>query len=359
MNNQLMVLLIGGYGIVGKQVAVLLNQYYPEINLIIGGRNLTAATQFANSLSNATAINFDIHSPQLPLNVQPQIIVTLANDPDNKVLHFAIENQIAYLDITRWTDKLKTAITHTHSFSQLHAPIVFSSSWMAGIIDNIIIQYATKFSHVENIDINILYSMQDKAGINSVEYMDRMLIPFEVIIDGHTQSFMPFSDGKQVTFKKDKHFWVYRFDTPDQLILPLFIKAKSVSTRIGFNNNMINRFFHFLIRSGIWHLISGKSFNSFRQKLLYSPGKGDEHNILIEINGLDSLNNPIKSTLSITSPKGQSHLTAIGTFIQIHSILNMRLTNQVYFGETLPDKDFVIKILKTEGINIDFNYGSV
>lgn len=354
MNNQLSVLLIGGYGVVGQQVAALLNQYYPNMHIIIGGRNIHTATAFAATLPDASAIQFDINTPQLPDHIRPQLIVTLANDPDNRVLHFAIENKIAYLDITRWTDKLKTAITSTHLFSQLNAPIIFSSSWMAGVAASTIIQHTVKFNQIDSIDINILYSMQDKAGINSVEYMDRMLIPFEVIADGHTQTCRPFTDSRLVNFSESKRFLVYRFDTPDQLTLPLLTKAKSVSTRIGFNSNMANRLFYVLIQSGFWYLISAKRFKSLRQKLLYSPGNGDEHRILINITGLDTTNRPITSTLSITDPKGQSHLTAIGAFNQIHAIFKHKLSNQVYFGETLPNADDVNHIFKKEGVEIHF-----
>lgn len=355
MNNQLSVLLIGGYGVVGKQVAALLNQYYPDVHIIISGRNIHTATAFASTLSKASAIQFNINAPQLPDNIRPQLIVTLANDPDNRVLHFAIKNQIAYLDITRWTDKLKTAITYTHTFDQLHAPIVFSSTWMAGVAASLILRHTLKFKQINSIDINILYSMQDNAGINSVDYMDRMLIPFEVITEGHTQSCMPFSDSRLVSFTDKKRFRVYRFDTPDQLTLPMLTQTRSVSTRIGFNSNITNRLFYVLIHSGFWRLISTQRFKTFRQKLLYNPGKGDEHRILINITGTDSTNRPIQSILSITDPKGQSHLTAIGAFNQIHSIFTQQLSNRVYFGETLPDMNIANNILKKEGVKIDFD----
>lgn len=354
MNHQPTILLIGGYGVVGKQLATLLQQYHPQVHIIIGGRHLATANEFASTLSNASTISFDIDAPELPDDIQPQLVVTLANDADNRVLDFAIEKQIAYLDITRWTDRLKTAVVYTHSAGPLHSPVVFSSGWMAGLVANVIINHTQKFQQLDNIDIDILYSMQDQAGINSVAYMDRMLIPFEITRNGHCISCQPFTDAKLVNFTEKKRFWVYRFDTPDQLTLPLFTQAKTVSTRIGFNKNSANWFLYTLIHSGFWHLISGKRCKGLRQKLLYSPGKGDEHIILITITGRDATNRHLKSTMSLTDPMGQSHLTAIGAFNQINHILTHKLANQVYFGETLANTDSVIKILKKEGVRIDF-----
>lgn len=355
MKNKLSILLVGGYGVVGTQVAELLQKYDKDIAIIIAGRNVDKATKFVNSLFNATALFFDIMAPKLPDDIQPNLIVTLANDPNNRTLKFAIEHHIAYLDITRWTDRLKTAVTYTHSFEQLQSPVVFSSSWMASLPANLIINALKSFNQIDNISINILYSLYDKAGINSVEYMDRMLMPFEVMENGQVVNYKPFTDKKLVHFSNNKKFNVYRFDMPDQLLLPMLTGAKSVSTRIGFDSNITNKLFYFLIHSGFWQLISGRSFKQFRQKLLYNPGKGAEHNIQIILEGENSSHKKITAYLSIAAPKGQTHLTAVGTFLQIITVLYGNLSNKVYFGDSLLNTEQLKQRLIEEGIEITYH----
>ena len=40
-----------------------------------------------------------------------------------------------------------------------------------------------------------------------------------------------------------------------------------------------------MVRSGIWRMISGDTFTSFRHGLLFNPGEGAPHRVRIDIRG--------------------------------------------------------------------------
>ena len=356
MNSNASILLVGGYGQVGQQVINTLYKKFPSISLIIGGRSLNKAVNLANSLPNAQGIAFDIEQPHLPEGINPDLIVALVNDPANSLLKYCIEQKITYLDITRWTDRLKTAIALTQTYHRIDAPVIFSSSWMAGIPSALAISMAKNFSKLDKIDIDILFAIKDNAGPNSVDYMDRLTIPFETTQNGQPVLTYAFTDKKQVRFKDKKLYPVFRFDTPDQLVLPAITQAQSVSSRIGFDDQISNILLYLLVRTGIWKLLSSDRFKKLRRSILYQPGSGDHHQVRVTLSGIDFDGKKQQQSLLIDDPAGQVHLTATGTSILIEEILQQQLSAKVYFGETITHDDSLKARLQEENISLSFDH---
>ncbi|WP_416777909.1 hypothetical protein ACNFJN_06730 [Xenorhabdus budapestensis] len=88
---------------------------------------------------------------------------------------------------------------------------------MAGIVATFINDISQSF---KSIDMSVLYSLNDKAGPNSIDYMDRLKIPFIVKNNGKYQKVRPFSDERVVLFNDGNLHKVFRVDMPDQFILP-------------------------------------------------------------------------------------------------------------------------------------------
>ena len=147
---------------------------------------------------------------------------------------------------------------------------------------------ARTLQKTERIDISVLFSLKDKSGPNSVEYMDRLATPFETLIDGQPQQVFPYTDSRRVKFPGGYTTPVYRFDTPDQLTLPQATGAKTVATRIAFDDISSTQLLRVLIRSGVWKLISGDRFTQLRRSLLYNPGSGASHEIDVAVDGSDA-----------------------------------------------------------------------
>ncbi len=354
VDRNLSVLLVGAYGVVGRQVAAILRRDAPNLPLILAGRHLEKATALAEEVGNATAISLDITAPVLPTEITPALIVALVNDPDDHLLNFAINNRIPYLDITRWTARLQSTLVNVLASPEIESLVVFASSWMASLPATLAKGMASNFQAVDQIELNILYAIKDKAGPNSAEYMDRLHVPFEVIEAGKRQTYFPMSTGKSIQFADGKTHRVFRFDTPDQAILPSLTGAAGVSSRIGFDDKISNYLLCFLAKSGVWRLISGKLFKAVRRAILYNPGAGDAHQIRITITGQDESGNELVQSLLVLDPKGQTHLTALGVAILIERILETQAQPQpltgITFGEALLNPQLVTQRLLAEGI---------
>jgi hypothetical protein len=194
---------------------------------------------------------------------------------------------------------------------------------MAGICATIAAGIAQELHRVESIDISVLYALQDKAGPDSAEYMDRLATPFEVTKGGRRARVRPLSDGRRVAFPDGGLARVYRFDTPDQLTLPATTGATTVAARIGFDSALTTSLLVALVRSGAWRLISGERFTWLRRRLLYNPGPGAGHQVAVEVAGYDIGGRSVAVRAGISDPLGQTHLTAVATLVQLERLLGL------------------------------------
>lgn len=349
------VLIAGGYGVVGSQIARLLRKRYPEIEILLGGRSPGQGQELAEELGRAAAVRLDLSRPNplAGLERQPTIVLAAVNDIDDNLMLDAISAHIPYIDITRWTERMRGSILRAAMEDTSGAPVVFASSWMAATIGILVRDMAAGFRQVDRIEVGILYAAKDKSGPNSVEYMDRMALPFEVREEGRAVMAYPFRKGMETEFPGVGRFPLYRFDTPDQMTLPFVTGARSVAARIGFDDGTSGPFLSFLVRSGLWGLFSGERFRKLRHGLMYNPGEGGAHRVRIDIEG-EGAHGPARESWIVTDSRGQTHLTATGAMIQLDRLICQgTLPAGIQVAEAVTDTEAARRIMNEEGISVD------
>jgi saccharopine dehydrogenase-like NADP-dependent oxidoreductase len=355
MNTNDAVLIAGGYGVVGQQAAQVIRQRHPDLPLIIGGRNPAKAETLARELTNADIAMLDVEQPN-PLNgLRPRAILAVVNDPLDYLLLDAVRGGIPYVDITRWTERVKIAVSGT-SAKVLQAPVLLSSAWMAGVAAVVAVAISRQLRGIDRIDISVLYSLKDKAGPNSAEYMDRLATPFSVMLNGMHKQVYPYTDPRTITFPNGYKGKAYRFDTPDQFTLPTTIGARTVAARIAFDDAMATMLLVVLIRSGLWKLMSAQWFTPLRRSLLYNPGSGASHQIVIDAVGQDESGNAKTIQATIVDSQGQTHLTAVGALIQLERLLGLDgalpPAPGIVYPDTAPQIDSALQALCYFGIAV-------
>lgn len=314
------VLLVGGYGVVGAQVARLIRNYHPDWRILIGGRAPQKGEALARETGNAEAIHVDVTQPAPLENIQTNAVIQLVNDPQDFLLLNAAERGIPLVDITRWTERFQAAYNKLKTMP-LSAPVILSSAWMAGTAALSALAAAQTLTTVQSVEIGIQYSLKDKSGPNAVEYLDRFAIPFEVTRGGKVESVYAFSEARKVNFLHGKPRTAYLFDIPDQFTLPRILHAETVLGRLTFDDDVSTWILSRLVRSGIWKLLSGGQFTSLRRSILYNPGKGGEHQVTIEVTGLNAIRQRQGVAIRICDPQGQTHLTALGAVTQFRRLV--------------------------------------
>lgn len=339
----------------GHQVAAILRRRQPDVRLVLAGRRLDAVRAVAAPL-HADAMLLDIDAPDLGEVTKDAIVVGLANDLHDRLLIATSEAGASYLDVTRWTAAQKQALATVAARGRPAAPLVFASSWMASTIGLAARNAARDMASVDRIDLAILYGLSDRAGPNSVAYLDRIATPFRTMEDGVWRERRGFRDGQTRDFGEGGTHELYRFDTPDQDTLPALTGARTVDARIAFDGRVETRLVHVLVASGVWKALSGRRFEKLRRSILYHPGDGAAHRVRIELEGFGSKGEAIRRVVQVVDPEGQTRLTALGAVVQIERLLGRlgpALEAGAHLGEAMPDPAPAIALLKSEGVRIE------
>ena len=173
---------------------------------------------------------------------------------------------------------------------------------------------------------------------------------------GKIRTVKPIAEPKHVKFKKGFSTKTYRFDTPDQLTLPMLSTVKNVSSRIAYDDKHTVGFLSFMFRSGFWRIINRPMFKGLRHSLLYNPGEGGSHEFLLALRGkgTDGLHKHVRA--SLLDDEGQTHMTALGGVIQVERALTLRGNTQIdpgiTFSECHENVDIALTTLQEHGIKI-------
>ena len=353
-NHPQTILVVGGYGIVGSRIAKILDRRNPQARVLLGGRSIDKAKALASQFSQAQGVAFDVDDPaslsRLPQ--RPDVIIVAVNDLHDVTLHAAIKAGISLIDVTRWTERVRD-LEAIVAAARPQSSVVAGSSWMACVPGALTLAEAALLDQVDSIDISVLYAMKDVSGGNSVEYMDRLATPFPVLREGRQAVAIPYTEKRKVRFDNGVQASVYRFDSPDQHILPRLTGAGSVAARIAFDDKATTWIFWLIIRSGLWDLFSGERFKSLRRGLLHNPGAGAPHRVRVDLVGVRG-GHKLRRTLHVVDGEGQSHMTAVGAVLQAEWVLGLNGFEApgggLHYGESMGPLPMLRSALAAEGV---------
>ena len=343
------IVLIGGSGVVGRELVKLLVSR--GIELVIAGRNAGRAEPMLE-LCRQGGVAARFEALDLTAEAQPTLearaVVTLVNDPADSALAAALAAGVPYVDIARWTSRLALSVTRTSAVAA-RAPLVFSSAWMGGIAPRVAAALGASLGPLDTVEIAVRYAVADASGADSVEYMDRMSLPFEVIVDGRQTQVMPLSGGQVVDIGGHATH-VSRIDTPEQWTMPATLGVRTAALRIGFDDALASLGLRALHRLGVFCLLRGERFTAARQGLLRSSGsehrEGAETSCRVDVRTRAGITNHV----TLVDPKGQAHLTAVGTLLSLELALREDTRPGVHFPEQDPANAELLDRLATFGI---------
>lgn len=330
MSNTGAVLIVGGYGVVGRQICELLASRHPTLPIWVGGRSLEQAQSTANQWPNATGVYIDVedNDPLASFPVLPEVIVVSVNDHHDRLLLCAARRGIALIDIARWQKRQDDARQRLANVP-LSKPVILASGWMASAAAVVAAAYRRSPQPAKRIDIDVLFSSADKAGPDSVTSFVDMHHPFTIHDKGKERRVRGMADPKPVRFSSGRVVKVRRFSSPDQSTLVMTGHTESASARMAFDNTAMTSVFALFARSGIWGLLSA----SKRRTLLYKPGPGASHEFIVEIE-----ENTGTQRILVKDTLGQTHMTAISAVNQVERVLGLNHRLPPAIGITYPEQ---------------------
>lgn len=336
---------MGGYGTVGGDLTRLAAPSWP---LLLTGRTPERGRALADEVG-ASVRRWDLSDPE-PFTAKVRAVISTVNDPDDRVLLAALRGGVPYVDITRWTARLQRA-TAVAAVTPPTAPVLLSSSWMGGVTGLVTAALAYELGGAAAVEIAIRYDLKDRAGTDSVEFMDRLGLDYEVTEGGRRRMIMPLSGAGTVTIGGHRTK-VARIDTPEQFTLPLVLGVDTAITRIGFSANSSTSTLLALRRTGFFRWGRGDRFESTRRSMLYSPGEGGSALLRIDVRGRDGE----RRTATVTDPAGQAHLTALGGLLGLRRVLGedgAEAPRGVVFPEMTPLPQDVVSAVEKAGVRVE------
>ncbi|GAU64667.1 hypothetical protein SSP35_01_00020 [Streptomyces sp. NBRC 110611] len=339
--------MVGGYGTVGGELSRLAASAWP---LLLTGRRPERGKALAGEVG-AEVRRWDLSDPE-PFSARVRALISTVNDPDDRVLLAAIRDGVPYVDVMRWTARLQRA-TAVAAVAPPTAPVLLSSSWMGGVSALVAAGLSAEIGGAAGVEIAIRYDLKDRAGADSVEFMDRLGLDYEVTEGGRRRTIMPLTGTGVVTIGGHRTK-VARIDTPEQFTLPLVLGVDTALTRIGFSAHSSTSMLLALKRTGFFRWGRGDRFESVRRSMLSSPGEGGSALLRIDVRGKAGQ----RRTATLTDPAGQAHLTALGGLLGLRRVLGedgAAAPRGVVFPEMTPVPRSVVSELEKAGVEVELS----
>lgn len=321
------ILIIGGYGQVGSNIAHLIRKADSTIELILAGRNPQNGELLAIELTNAETAHINLAEGfTLAQFRKIDLIISALGDHSNILRETAILNGIPCITVSELADQISpTALLSLHK--TIAAPIVFAGHWQAGLLTLVVKQLAAKFSHITTVETAGLYDEKDPVGPlvtdEVTDFVGRALIRR----DGNWLHVESKANTRLINLYDGKSAVGHPMGTLDVPSIAAFTGAGNIR-------------FDFIV---------GDSIGS---------GKGLEasHDLYIEIEGTLLSGQKTKFRTIVSGPRGNSHLTAVGVYLITEKILGLNGKSKqnkggMYLPETIVSEDNIIKRLSEFGIN--------
>ncbi len=322
------ILIVGGYGQVGTNVARIIREADSTIELILAGRNPQKGELLAKELTSAETAYINLEEGFTLAEFQKiDLIISALDDHSNILRETAILNGIACITVSELANQISTT-----AFLSLHktisAPIVFAGHWQAGLLTLVVKELSSRFSRITRVETAGLYDEKDPVGPLVAEEVTGFIGQALIRQDGNWL----YVDSKENT--RVLHLY------DDSSVIGHPMSALDVPSIAAFTNAYDIRF----------DFAVGESIGSNR-------GLTASHDLYIEMAGLSLSGERKKLRTIVSGPKGNSHLTAVGVYLIAEKILGLKgqsgqKTGGLYLPETMILSENIISRLSEFGIQI-------
>ena len=346
------ILIVGGYGVVGRRIAADLAPDYPGA-VIVAGRNLEQAQALA--ITFETGVRARYVDVRQPASIEAALdgvetVVSCIDQAEPYLLDAAIEHGLAYTDLTphlmtrRPTDVMREAAVRSG------ARIVLGAGLAPGISSVLVRAAADRLGgSLERIESSVLLSVGDEYGSASRAYLlEEISRPYTVTRDGLEQRALPFTGPTRVAFPAPLgQRTAYLFPFSDQVSYPRTLGVSTALTRLALDPPWLAPVASALVRTGLAARLAARSTSRDRsQALLHRlQARYRSHHwygLVVEVAG------PRGSARATLVGQGQADVTAVGAAAVVRALIDGRVEKPgLWFAEeVVPVASFLEHLLR-------------
>lgn len=168
------ILLMGGTGAIGRLSAQALRAVYPDVPLMIGGRDLRKSREMADELGRAEGVVIDPHADDLGLGGRKVSAVGVFYADERLAgLRFAQERRVPHLSISSGIYEIAPEVAlHMHLPSA--AAMVLGYEWLVGATTIAALACTKAYAKVNEIKLGALIDEQEAGGPAVAEDFERL-----------------------------------------------------------------------------------------------------------------------------------------------------------------------------------------
>lgn len=228
------ILLVGGYGVVGRRIAAQLAPRFPG-RVIVAGRDDQRAEAFCRELGHGARsrrIDVEVPSTIAPALDGVRIVMACVAQRELHLLRAAIARGLGYTDIAPRLAFWQGAEALGSEARRSGARVVLGAGLSPGISNLMARQLAKALGSIEEIETAILLSIGDEYGPDSLRHvLEAVAHSFSVFEQGERRDAVPFSHGRPVEFPPPLGArTAYLFPWSDVVYYP---KTLGVSSAVG------------------------------------------------------------------------------------------------------------------------------
>lgn len=246
MEDKQDILIVGGYGEVGKRIAVQLERAHPG-RVIVAGRN-------PDRVTDRRCLRIDVDDPASIKAALPGVktIVACVRQREPHLLHAAVAHGVAYTSIAPpWMEWPALSPLHTEA-QRTGARIVLATGLEPGISSVLARIGADRVGQVEAVETAVLLSIGDAYGADSMGFiLDELAQVYNIVIDGQPQPAKAFRNSVRVMFPDPiGRRRAYTMPFRDQLYYPMTLGARTAVARVALDPPWVSRLIAGLARLG-------------------------------------------------------------------------------------------------------------
>ena len=248
------VLVVGGYGVVGRRIAAQLAPRFPG-RVLIAGRDEQRAEALCRELGHGTRTRrIDVEDAA---SVGPALdgvgtVMTCVAQRELHLLRTSIARGVAYADIAPRLAFWQGAEEMAVEARRTGARIVLGAGLSPGISNMMARQLAKAVERVDRIETAILLSLGDEYGPDSFAHLlEAVAQPFKVLEDGRVHEALPFSRGERLDFPPPLGLrTAYLFPWSDVVYYPRTLGARTSVGRFALEPGWVGGLAALLMRAG-------------------------------------------------------------------------------------------------------------
>lgn len=288
------ILIAGGYGLVGGLIARHIRAAGHGVELILAGRRPAEGEALARELGAATAF-LDAADPEPALAaVGPvDLVVAALQDPGDSLLSATLRAGAGHIGIVRIAETMASSAIAVCAAAPAR-PALMLGHWQAGVLTLAAQAAARAFARIDRIELAALYDYADPIGPmtagDSAGFVGRALI--------RRAGLWTSVDAPEAV----RH--VARRGQPDFDAMPMgVLDVPSLAAVTG-------------ARDVRFDLGTGESRGT-------QAGLAASHDLFIDITGELEGGEIVTRRTTVTDPRGQAHLTALGVLVGVERILGL------------------------------------